>query len=173
MQFVTRSLFKAYNVPGAKSKIKTFDTYSLEVPIMESEGEEISSSSEEEGQEEIKEEKLGSEVSGLGLIDNSQPLFDERRMLEQVDETKGITSQEFATVVQKEYTETYLDKDIAVIGFWKNTPKNILQCYHYFYVPNPLKRAIKQVGGIALYQLLYTGAQGEVFFFFSDPENKG
>ena len=76
-------------------------------------------------------------------------------------------------MVQKEYAETYLDKDIAVIGFWRNTPKNTLQCYHYFYVPNPMKRAIKQVGASVLYQLLYTGSQGEVFFFFSDPENKG
>ena len=37
----------------------------------------------------------------------------------------------------------------------------------------PLKRAIKQVGSTVLYQLLYTGAQGEVFFFFKDQESRG
>ena len=33
------------------------------------------------------------------MIDSTLPLFDERRMLEPIDATKGITNQEFATVV--------------------------------------------------------------------------
>ena len=102
VQFVKRSLLKAYNVPGARQRNATFDTYSLEVPQVESDGESSSSSSDEEGQEEIKEEKSSSHVSGLSLIDNSLPLFDERRMLEQIDETQGIKSYEFAKVVQND-----------------------------------------------------------------------
>ena len=36
-----------------------------------------------------------------------------------------------------------------------------------------MNRAIKQVGETVLYQLLYTGAQWEVFLFFMDPDTKG
>ena len=63
-------------MPGARQRNATFDTYSLEVPQIESDGESSSSSSDEEGQEEIKEERTASHVSGLSLIDNSLPLFD-------------------------------------------------------------------------------------------------
>ena len=55
MQFVTRSLHKAYDVPGSRDKTKTFSTFGLEAPMVESDGEEVSSSSSEEGQDEIKE----------------------------------------------------------------------------------------------------------------------
>ena len=60
-------------MPGARNRNKTFDTFSLEVPLVESEAEEVSSSSEEEGKEEIKEERMSSEASesGISLIDNS------------------------------------------------------------------------------------------------------
>ena len=49
--------------------------------MIDSEGEDVTSSSSEEGQEEIKEEK-SLDASGFVGIDNSQRLFGEKRMLE-------------------------------------------------------------------------------------------
>ena len=97
----------------------TYERYGLEVPLVESEQEVSSSSGEEVEEELIKEERPGSQVAGLGSNDLSGSLYDSKRLMEQIDENRGIQSSEFARVTKSSEEETCSEKDIAIIGFWK------------------------------------------------------
>ena len=67
--------------------------------------------------------------------------------------------------------------EMAIIGFWSKNDKDEFKCYHYFYVPNPMKREIRRSdrkdwqgnqSTISVHQILYYGHDGDdVFFFFN------
>ena len=67
---------------------------------------------------------------------------------------------------------------MAVIGFWKLTNDQVFRCYHFFYVPNPMMREVKDIEGTDLQQVLYTGVApapqvpGDIFFFYKDSNGR-
>ena len=46
-------------------------------------------------------------------------------------------------------------EEIAVIAFWDQNEGGNFSCSRHFYVPNPKKRAVREVAGKELYEVLY------------------
>ena len=56
--------------------------------------------------------------------------------------------------------------EIAVIGFWTmDIDTQDFFCYKYLIVPDPIKKTVKKEESTNFYQVLFTGQDGEVFFF--------
>jgi hypothetical protein len=94
---------------------------------------------------------------------------------EAVDEVDGIENDEYARLKYvPDNAESCDQSEVAVIGFWKLTTNQVFRCYHFFYVPNPMKREVKDIEGTDLQQVLYTGVApapevpGDIFFFYKD-----
>ena len=144
------------------------------MPLIEDSEQEVSSSSGDEGLDVIREQQ--SEVNGLGSLDLSNApdyMYSSNRLMEEVDENLGIQSIEFARIGQTMSREVCPEKEVAIIAYWKQTPSHVFKCYHYFYVPNPMKRVIKDVADATLHQMLYTGQKGEIFFFYKQINQLG
>ena len=62
--------------------------------------------------------------------------------------------------------------EYAIVGLWDlDWEKDTLVCKRFFYIPNPLKRIVKNTDGTKLYQVLYVSEHTkEVFFFFKGYE---
>ena len=68
----------------------------------------------------------------------------------------------------------------AIVGFWKMNSKQEFKCYHYFYVPTPLKREIrksdrkdwgkKSNATANVYQILHRGHNDDIFIVFNEDE---
>ena len=139
------------------------------MPKEDSDNEDVVSADGDQS-DEIKENSVDDNDLGRNLS-----LFDQRRLAERIDPEKGVKAQEFAKLVKTddlnleesnhEKKEECLEDEFAIIGYWKQS-QNVFSCYHFFYVPTPMKRAIKDDGQTVLYQLLYTGLKNEIFFFF-------
>ena len=67
--------------------------------------------------------------------------------MEKVEELEGIKSDEFKKIRPFINPEAVDDPEIAIIGFWNLTKNHVFRCYHYFLVPNPMKREIKDTKG--------------------------
>ena len=98
---------------------------------------------------------------------------------EAVDEVDGIENDEYARLKYvADNAESCDQSEIAVIGFWKLTNNQVFRCYHFFYVPNPMMREVKDIEGTDLQQVLYTGVApapevpGDVFFFYKDESGR-
>ena len=69
-------------------------------------------------------------------------------------------------VKQEEQQE--ISQKVAIIGFWQLNRSQEWDCYYHFYVPNPFKREVRRNDehGFRILDVLYTGLNGEIFFFF-------
>jgi len=132
-----------------------------------------------------EEESEGSQAEEEDLAATSRPsavnamlsggLYED--LLEQVDEVDGIENEEYARLKYvPDNAESCDARDVAVIGFWKLTDDSVFRCYHFFYVPNPMMREVKDIEGTDLQQVLYTGVApepqvpGDIFFFYKDED---
>lgn len=67
-------------------------------------------------------------------------------------------------------------EEFAVIAFWAlHETVDKFKCIRHFYIPNPKKRMVKDVGGTELYEVLYlsnhsSNKNKEIFFFFEGPQ---
>ena len=95
-------------------------------------------------------------------------------MNEQVNQVSGIQFTEFAKLSkQRDCTRNKFTR-IAVIAYWSMNADKVFECKHYFIVPNPMRRQVKEVNGTALYQVLYKGQDDKWFFFYQEPsEDQG
>ena len=59
---------------------------------------------------------------------------------------------------------------MAIIAFWFLDNKT-WRCKHFFFVPNPLKREISSSGTNKSFQILFTGQNKELFFFYKPEES--
>ena len=37
-----------------------------------------------------------------------------------------------------------MNTEMAIIGFWKKNEKQEFKCYHYFYIPTPMRREMRR-----------------------------
>ena len=63
------------------------------------------------------------------------------------EEEEGIKEEPFARVEESGAAANPQQTQVAVIGFWRQTEQKVFYCHHYFYVPNPMKRQIKEADG--------------------------
>jgi hypothetical protein len=173
VQIINRSVLNAEQAPAGTPAMNTSKNYHFEAPLVEeSELDEISSSSgEDNGDLVFDQGRTDSVVSGV--FDEGGYLYTQKRLIENVDENKGIINTEFARVAKSFENDVYSDKEIAVVGYWKQLPSNLFKCYHYFYIPTPMKRAIKDVSTSVLYLVLYLGRKNEIFFFYKQKDAVG
>ena len=83
--------------------------------------------------------------------------------------TTGVVAHEIASL--KPVTSSPLKgcEEFAVIGFWDyDKAANRHKCQRYFFVPYPLSRQVKESKMNTVHQLLFTGKNDEVFFFFEN-----
>ena len=65
--------------------------------------------------------------------------------------------------------------EVAIVGFWKpDSESKRLKCYHFFHIPNPVKRKIRKndSNNSILYEVLFEGQDNELFFFMQQKNNK-
>ena len=121
-------------------------------------------------------------ASKLAAKSNPDNLYADANLMEEVDAIEGIENKEYARLKPFKGTEMCDDREIAIVGFWHLTSKQVFRCYHFFMVPSPMKREIKDTEGTVLKQVLFTGNRpsidnelgdkpGDVFFFYErQPE---
>ena len=80
----------------------------------------------------------------------------------QVDPLTGCTVRNLAKFVPSWHEPAPVEaKEIAVIAFWRpDQNTGVLDCYHFFNVPNPMKRMVQDQKGTQLYEVLYQGQDG-------------
>ena len=83
---------------------------------------------------------------------DSENLCAPDRINETVDQVNGIKFSEFAKLKKKSNITPMMMKTekIAVIAMWRLNECKVFECYHFFLVPNPMKRTIKEVEGTEL-----------------------
>ena len=61
--------------------------------------------------------------------------------------------------------------EYAIIGFWRKDKNQRFQCYHFFRIPNPFKRLIREQNGKVMYEVLFPGLNKEIFCFMNIKED--
>ena len=88
---------------------------------------------------------------------------------------KAFTSEEHKQIEMDEY---------AIIGFWRQNQEveaskipgqkkveQLYECYHFFHVPNPVKRTIRSTDEGQMYEVLFPGEKDELFCFMQMKED--
>ena len=58
-----------------------------------------------------------------------------------------------------------------MVAFWDLHETDVFNCTHFFKIPNPRKRIVRDVDGTILYQVLFTSQHtNDVFFFWKGNE---
>ena len=88
---------------------------------------------------------------------------------------KAFSSEEHKQIEMDEY---------AIIGFWRQndedqkdkTPRKgareqLYECYHFFHIPNPVKRTIRNTQEGQMYEVIFPGEKEELFCFMQMKED--
>ena len=142
------------------------------VPPVEEESdydsEEDYGSSDDSGKDK-EEEKEAAPGAAAEKVDK---MYTATALVEEVDAIVGIKPVEYAKCELITDQQAMEEMEIAIIGFWTLKDTGVFRCIHSFVISNPMKREVDDVQGTNLYQVLYPGKNGEVFFFYDEKNAK-
>lgn len=114
------------------------------------------------------------EAKKPATADTVDKLYTTTALREEVDAIMGVMHDEYAVLDRVTSKSEHLSEasEIAIIGFWKLKETGVFRCVHSFEIPNPMKREVNDVEATSIYQVLYEGKNGELFFFYLDKDPK-
>ena len=96
-------------------------------------------------------------------------MYSETALSVEVDPVTGVNPIEYAQLERdrsQDGSETY-PEEIAIIGFWDLQNTGVFRCQHSFVIPDPIKREVAETESTNLFQVLFEGDNGDIFFFYT------
>ena len=74
-------------------------------------------------------------ISHIGRKDDAEQVTIDCTV--EIEKNKRPISQEMASTMK-------VHSEMAIIGYWRKNIKEEFKCYHYFYIPSPLRRETRR-----------------------------